>query len=77
MDITDHWVGHSLIKIIIRLQCFFLGKRIIEDLGYNLIGAPIDASNNENLAVAEEANADEAITSVDKLINDIEIDLEE
>ena len=42
-----------------------------------MIGEPIDASNTENLAVAEEANADEAITSVDKLINDIEIDLEE
>ena len=55
----------------------FLRKRIIEDLEANLTGAPIDASIPEILAVAEEANADEAVTEVSKAINEMEIDLEE
>ena len=43
----------------------------------NLTGAPIYASNFYYLAVAEESNDDEAITEVDKAINETEIDLEE
>ena len=43
----------------------------------NLTGAPIDASNTDNLVVAEEANDYEAIASVAKSSNDMEIDIEE
>ena len=42
-----------------------------------MTGAPIHASNPDDLAVAEEANADESTTSVPKDINDMKIDLEE
>ena len=42
---------------------------MIEDLESNLNGKTIDASNLEDLAVAEEANYDEAITALDKAIN--------
>ena len=49
----------------------------IDELENNLTGAPIDASNTEDLAVAEEPNSDEATTSVAKSSNDMEIDLKE
>ena len=42
---------------------------IIEDLEANLTRAPIGASNPEDLAVAEEANSDKAITSVARANN--------
>ena len=48
---------------------------VIEDLKVNLTGAPIDASNYDNSEVAEESNSDEAITSVAKVINEMEINL--
>ena len=46
-------------------------------LGGNLTEAPIDPSNPDNPAVAEEANADEAITAVAKASNEMETYLEE
>ena len=48
---------------------------MIEDLKANLTGAPIDASNPDNSAVYEEANADESINAVAKASNEMEIDL--
>ena len=48
---------------------------MIEDLEVNLTGAPIDSSNTEYSAVAEQANSDEAITSEAKDSNEMEIDL--
>ena len=39
--------------------------------------APIDASNPDNLAVTEEANADEATIAEAKASNDMEIGLKE
>ena len=48
---------------------------IIEDLEANLTGTPIYASITDNLAVAEEANADESITSVSKASNEMESDI--
>ena len=52
-------------------------KIIIEDLEANLAGAPIDASNHDDLAVAEEVNADESITAVAKDRNEMGINIEE
>ena len=49
---------------------------IIEDLEANLTGATIYASNHDDSAVDEGANADEAITTVAKSSNEMEIDLE-
>ena len=43
----------------------------------NLTGKPIDASNPDNLTVAEEENSDEAITAVAKDRNDMGINIEE
>ena len=43
----------------------------------SLAGAPIDASNIDGLAVAEEENSDEAITAVAKSSNEMEIDLKQ
>ena len=48
---------------------------MIEDLEADLTGSPIDYSNSENSAVYEVANADEAITAVDKPRNEMEIDI--
>ena len=48
---------------------------MIEDLEANLTGAPIDASNHDDLAVAEEVNADESITAVAKDRNEMVIDI--
>ena len=42
-----------------------------------LTGKPIGALNTEDSAVTEEANYNEAITSVAKAINEMEIDIEE
>ena len=50
---------------------------MIEDLEANLTGSPIYASNTDNSAVTEEANAYEAINAVVKSSNDIEIYIEE
>ena len=58
---TTHWVGHSLLPRI-RLQWFYFRKNMIEYLEADLTGKPIDALNPEDLAVAEEANADKYIT---------------
>ena len=49
---------------------------MIEDLEANFTGSPIDASNSDNSAMSEEANADEAIKAVAKDINDMEMDIE-
>ena len=43
----------------------------------NLTGAPIYASNIDDLAVAEEENSDEDITALAKASNVMEIDLDE
>ena len=59
------------------LKWVFKREIIIEDLKANLTGSPIDASNTDYSAVAEEANSDEAITAVAKSRNETEIDLEE
>ena len=40
-------------------------------------GTPIDASNPDNLAVAEEGNYDKAITTIGKDSKDMDIDIEE
>ena len=48
---------------------------MIEDLEEYLTGAPIDASNTDDSAVAEVANANEAITAVAKTSNETEVDL--
>ena len=45
---------------------------MIKDLEAELNGAPKETSNNEDLAVAEEANDDEAITEESKASNDME-----
>ena len=50
---------------------------MIEDLEADLTGAPIDASNHDNLAVAEVSNADEATIAEAKASNDMEIGLKE
>ena len=50
---------------------------MVEDLEANLTGAPIDASNPDDSAVAEEANSDEAFTVIAEDNNETEIDLEE
>ena len=39
----------------------------------DLTVSPIDASNPDDLAVAEESNSDEAITAVAKSSNDMDI----
>ena len=44
------------------------------DLEDDLTGAPIDASNIDNLTVSEVENSDEAITAVAKARNEMEID---
>ena len=44
---------------------------IIEDLGANFTGAPIDASNPDDLAVAEESIAGELISAVTKSRNEM------
>ena len=46
-----------------------------DNLEADLTGAPIDASNHDNLVVDEVSNADEAITAVAKASNEMEIDL--
>ena len=43
----------------------------------NITGTPIYASNPDNLAVAEYANADKTTTAVAKSSNEMEIDFEE
>ena len=55
----------------------FLNKKIIEDLEANLTGTSIDASNPDDLVLAEEGNSNESITVVAKASNDMEIYLEE
>ena len=50
---------------------------MIEGLEDDFTGSPIDASNPDNQAVAEDANADEAITAVAKGTNEMEIYLKE
>ena len=50
---------------------------MIEDMEAELNEAPIKTSKTDNLAVAEEANADEAITAESKARNDMEIYLKE
>ena len=50
---------------------------MIENLEAELTGALETNSNTDNLAVAEEANVDEAITAEAKVGNDTEIDLKE
>ena len=49
----------------------FERKRIIQYLEDNLTGAPIDASNPDNLAVAEVENDYETITEVAKARNEM------
>ena len=44
---------------------------MIEDLGDDLTGAPIDASSNDDAALAEVANADESINAVAKASNEM------
>ena len=53
----------------------FYRKQIIEVLEADLTVAPIDASNTDDLDLAEVANSDEAITSEAKDSNEMEIDL--
>ena len=48
---------------------------MIDYLEVDLAGAPIDASNPDNLEVAKKANADESITAVYRARNEMEIDL--
>ena len=50
---------------------------MIEDLEAELAGSLKENSNNENLTVAEETNADEAITEVSKDSNRMEIYLKD
>ena len=50
-------------------------KQMIEDLEADFDGAPKYASNNDNVALAEEKNSDEAITAVSKAGNEMEIDI--
>ena len=50
---------------------------MIEDLEAELTGAPKETSNTDNLEMAEEANADEAITVEAKASNDMGNDLKE
>ena len=53
---TAHWVGHSLLK---ELQ-----EKIGDYLEDNLTRKLIDASNPDDLAVAEDENSNEADTSL-------------
>ena len=71
-----HWVCHSPLKEL-DYNNFSERKGIIEDLEDNLTGTQMDASNTDNLAVAEGANTNEAITAVHKYRNDMEMYLEE
>ena len=48
---------------------------MIEDLEVDLTKAPIDASNPDDLEVAETENYYESIAPVAKAINEMEIDL--
>ena len=50
---------------------------MIEDLEAELAGSLKENSNNDNLTVAEETNADEAITEVSKDSNRMEIYLKD
>ena len=50
---------------------------MIEYLEADLTGALIDASNNDDVALAELANADETITAEVKASNGMEVDLKE
>ena len=50
---------------------------MIDYLEAELTGAPKDTSNTDNMALAEEANFDETITTESKDINDMENNLKE
>ena len=50
---------------------------MIDDLEAELAGSLKKTSNSDNLAVAEEANVDEAITVEAKASNEMEIDLKD
>ena len=50
---------------------------MIEYLEADLDGASIDASNTDDVALAEVENADEAVTTEAKASNQIEIDFKE
>ena len=54
----------------------FERKQIIEDLEAGLTEAH-KKSNTDNLAVAEEANVDKAVTAESKASNKMEIDIKE
>ena len=55
----------------------FNRKQIIEDLEADLTGAPKQASNNDDVDLAEVSNANEDITAEAKASNEIENDLKE
>ena len=48
---------------------------MIEDLKADLTGALIDASNTDDLALAEVEKSDEAVTAESKASNKMEIDV--
>ena len=73
---TAHWVGHSLLKQL-DYNDIFNGKPMIDDLEYELTGESKETSNNDNLAVDEEANVNEAFTAEAKASNDTKNDLKD
>ena len=73
---TAHWVGHSLLKQL-DYNDIFNRKPMIDDLEYELTGESKETSNNDNLAVAEEANVNEAFTAEAKASNDTKNDLKD
>ena len=54
---TDNWVGHSKLKGLYYNNVFDR-KQMIEYLESDLTGAPIDASNTNNVALSEVKNDD-------------------
>ena len=75
-DRTSHWVGHSKLKVL-DINDLFENKQMIEYLEAELTGALKETSNTDNLAMAEEANIDEAITVEAKASNQMEINLKD
>ena len=74
--ITANWVGHSLLKELYYNDSFDM-KHMIEYLEAERTGASKETSNNEKLAVIEEAKFDEAITSEAKASNNMENDIKD
>ena len=69
-----HWVGLSPLKEL-DYNDFFDRKQMVEDLEVDLTGALKYASNTDDVALAEVADSDEAITAEAKATNDMKNDL--